>query len=183
MLASAGGDSAVKLWLTKTGQRLDTFGQPTGEQFVSTFSPDSQYVVAAGADKQIRLWQWISKTRPQINPLTLVRFAHEDEITALAISADGKRVASTSADRTVKVWSMPKLKLLQQFDNQPDVVSALSFDHSGKTLHIAILEGSTSQMRMEKAVVIADSEQKRILRPIAESKQTVTTEKLSLIHI
>ena len=177
VLASAGGDSAVKLWLTKTGQRLDTFGQPTGEQFVSTFSPDSQYVVAAGADKQIRLWQWISKTKPQINPLILVRFAHEDEITALAISADGKRVASTSADRTVKVWSMPKLKLLQQFDNQPDVVSALSFDRSGKTLHIARLDGSTSQMRMEKAAVIADSEQKRILRPIAESKQTETTEK------
>jgi len=177
VLASAGGDSAVKLWLTKTGQRLDTFGQPTGEQFVTAFTPDSQYVMAAGADKQIRLWQWISKTKPQINPLTLVRFAHEDEITALAISADGKRVASTSADRTVKVWSMPKLKLLQQFDNQPDVVSALSFDRSGKTLHIARLDGSTSQMRMEKAAVIADSEQKRILRPIAESKQTETTEK------
>ena len=107
VLASAGGDSAVKLWQVASGQRLDTFGQPTGEQFITAFTPDSQYVVAAGADKQIRLWRWISKTKPAINPLARVRFAHEDEITDLALSRDGRFLASASADRTVKVWTRP----------------------------------------------------------------------------
>ena len=47
VLASAGGDSAVKLWHVGSGQRLDTFGQPTGEQFITSFTPDGQFVNAA----------------------------------------------------------------------------------------------------------------------------------------
>ena len=45
------------------GQRLDTSGQPTGEQFLTAFTPDNQFVIAGGADKQIRLWRWVSGTR------------------------------------------------------------------------------------------------------------------------
>jgi WD40 repeat protein len=177
VLASAGGDSAVKLWLIKTGERLDTFGQPTGEQFVTVFSPDSHYVAAAGADKQIRLWRWVSKTSPQINPLARVRFAHEDEIIDLAISPDGTRLASTSADLTIKVWSMPKLELVQKFDNQPDVVSVLAFERTGKTLHLARLDGSTAQLRLKNTARQTVTQQGQTLRSITQAKQTEATEK------
>ena len=142
VLASAGGDSLVKLWNTTTGQRLDTFGQPTGEQFLTAFTPDSRHIIAAGADKQIRLWKWISGDRTQINPLERVRFAHEDEITNLAISPTGTNLASASADRTVKVWSLPGLEPLQTIANQPDVVSALTFGSNDKTLYVGRLDGS-----------------------------------------
>ena len=176
VLASAGGDSAVKLWHVGSGQRLDTFGQPTGEQFITAFTPDSQYVVAAGADKQIRLWRWISKTKPVINPLTRVRFAHEDEITDLALSRDGRFLASASADRTVKVWSLPALELISQFDHQPDIVSALAFDRTGNTLHLARLNGTTATERIRKtgdAITVAKTHSPRA---IAEADPTELTE-------
>ena len=176
VLASAGGDSAVKLWQVASGQRLDTFGQPTGEQFITAFTPDSQYVVAAGADKQIRLWRWISKTKPAINPLARVRFAHEDEITDLALSRDGRFLASASADRTVKVWTLPTLELISQFENQPDIVSALAFDRTGNTLHLARLNGTTDSERIRKTDDTHTVDAARSPRAIAEVESTETTE-------
>ena len=85
VIASAGGDSSVKLWNTSDGQRLEHLGQPTGEQFLTAFTPDSQFVIAGGADKQIRLWRWVSRDKRGSIRSNGCGFAHEDEITDLAI--------------------------------------------------------------------------------------------------
>ena len=151
VLGSAGGDSSVKLWNTSDGQRLDTFGQPTGEQFLTAFTPDSQFVIAGGADKQIRLWRWVSRDKAGINPLERVRFAHEDEITDLAIDPSGTRLATASADRTVKVWSLPALEPLQTIGSQADVVSALVFNADGRALHVGRMDGSTEKIALRLA--------------------------------
>ena len=151
ILASAGGDSSVKLWNTASGQRLDTFGQPTGEQFLTAFTPDSRFLIAGGADKQIRMWRWISGDQAKINPLERVRFAHEDEITDLAIDSSGTRLATASADRTVKVWSLPELAPLLTLGNQADVVSALTFSPDGQALHVGRMDGSTDKLELRLA--------------------------------
>jgi len=151
VLASAGGDSSVKLWNTAGGQRLDTFGQPTGEQFLAAFTPDSQFVLAGGADKQVRLWRWVSGDQPGINPLVQVRFVHEDEITDLAIDPSGTRLATASADRTVKVWSLPGLEPLQTIGSQADVVSALVFSADGQALQVGRMDGSTEKIALRLA--------------------------------
>jgi len=148
VLASAGGDSSVKLWNTTTGQRIDTFGQPTGEQFITTFTPDSRHIIAAGADKQIRMWKWISGDQSEINPLERVRYAHEDEITDLAINQAGTRLATASADRSVKVWALPSLEPLQTIASQADVVSALAFGHDGNSLHVGRMDGSLQKYKL-----------------------------------
>ena len=151
VLASAGGDSSVKLWNTTTGQRLDTFGQPTGEQFITAFTPDSRHVIAAGADKQIRMWKWISGDQAEINPLERVRYAHEDEITDLAINQAGTRLATASADRSVKIWALPSLEPLQIIASQPDVVSALAFGYDGNSLHVGRMDGSLQKYKLRLA--------------------------------
>ena len=146
VLASAGGDSSVKLWNSENGQRLDTFGQPSGEQFLTAFTPDSRFILAAGADKQVRLWRWVSGDEIGINPLVQMRFVHEDEITDLAIDARGKLLATASADRTVKVWALPRLELLQTIGNQVDVVSALAFSKDDQALHVGRMDGSVEKI-------------------------------------
>ena len=151
VLASAGGDSSEKLLNTTTGQRLDTFGQPTGEQFITAFTPDSRHVIAAGADKQIRMWKWISGDQAEINPLERVRYAHEDEITDLAINQAGTRLATASADRSVKVWALPSLEPLQTIASQPDVVSALAFGNDGNSLHVGRMDGSLQKYKLRLA--------------------------------
>ncbi len=171
ILASAGGDSSVKLWNTASGQRLDTFGQPTGEQFLTAFTPDSRFVLAGGADKQIRMWRWTSSNQARINPLESVRFAHEDEITDLAIDSSGTRLATASADRTVKVWSLPDLEPLQTISNQADVVSALAFSLDSQALHVGRMDGSIEKLEL----LLANRTDQLASKPI-EAKPVETTE-------
>ena len=176
VLASASEDASVKLWNTKTGQRLDTLGQPTAEQLIVTFTPDSRFVVAAGADKQIRLWRWLSKTKPRINPLVRVRFAHEAEITDLAISHDGKQLATASADRAVKIWTLPELAPAQTFPRQPDVPSTLAFAPDGRSLHVGRMDGSVARLQLKTVATQSTTAQTQAHTLIAESRTVELTE-------
>ena len=178
VIASASGDSSVKLWNVSTGQRLDTFGQPTGEQVKVAFTPNGQHVVAAGADKAIRLWKWVSKEKPQVNPLVLVRFAHQQEITDLVIHPQGTMLASASADRTVTVWSLPELEILQTFPDQSDVVSALAFAPADNLLWVGRMDGSLDALKLALSTAESTLGQpsRQTTTPIAEAEANVSVE-------
>jgi WD40 repeat protein len=62
------------------------------------FSPDSKFIVSAGSDKVIRLWNFFNE-----ECLTIFR-GHRDTIYSLAFSTDGKIIVSCSRDETIKFW-------------------------------------------------------------------------------
>jgi hypothetical protein len=97
------------------------------------------------------MWKWISGDQSEINPLERVRYAHEDEITDLAINQAGTRLATASADRSVKVWALPSLEPLQTIASQADVVSALAFGHDGNSLHVGRMDGSLQKYKLRLA--------------------------------
>ncbi|BBD69700.1 WD-repeat protein [Nostoc commune NIES-4072] len=53
---------------------------------------------------------------------------------AIAISPDGRTLASDSADRTVKLWQMPTGKLLHSLIGHDGVVWSVAFSPDGKRL-------------------------------------------------
>lgn len=140
VLASASGDSTVKVWRVDSGMRLDTLNQPQAEQFSVEFTPDGKHIIAGGADNRIRMWRFISRSKPQINPLIHARFAHEDAVVKIAISADGKNLISSGDDRAIKQWSLPRLEQVRAWENQPDVAAALSWEQ--EKLLVARMDGS-----------------------------------------
>ena len=149
VLASASGDGTCKIWQVATGERLDTLNQPEAEQYRIAFTQDGKSIIAAGADNRIRLWTFLSRTAPMINPLVAARFGHEDAIIELAVSPDGARLVTTSADRALKVWALPGLDLLVGLEAQSDVVSALAFAPGGASLLATRLDGSFGRYPME----------------------------------
>ena len=104
ILASASADATVKIWDAVTGERMDTLSQPLKDQYSVDISPDGQFVVAGGADNRLRLWRLLSTEQPQINPMLVARYAHEQPIHRVRFSRDGLRLVSVSADKTAKVW-------------------------------------------------------------------------------
>ena len=130
-LVSASADDTCKVWRVEDGQRMDTLPQPLKAEYTCTFSPDGQTIVAAGADNNIRVWQFVSRDKPEINPMVIARFAHEGPIVRLAFTPDGAKLVSLAEDRTVKVWRTSDYSELRLWENQPDVATALAFAGDG----------------------------------------------------
>ena len=127
VLASASADRTVKLWSIPTGQRLETLSQPTKEQTSAVFSADGKQLFAAGSDNRIRLWNISTDAKEGTNKIVTSRFAHEGGILRLALSLDGKLLASTSTDKSLKLWSTADLTEKLPLEKQPDWSSALAF--------------------------------------------------------
>lgn len=98
--------------------------QPRGERMAGhgewinalAFSPDSAWLVSAGADNTVRIWNVAERTEAKVLQ------GHTSWIHGLAFSPDGSQFASASRDQTVRLWKMP--------DGAPSKVLAGHFDRA-----------------------------------------------------
>jgi WD40 repeat protein len=90
---------------------LATGGLDTGKQTVAlqghhfiqavAFHPhQSNLLISAGRDRQITVWDWSTQ-----QPLHILS-GHTQPILAIAFSPDGTLIASGSADKTLKLWTL-----------------------------------------------------------------------------
>ncbi len=103
-LATSTPDGVVQLWDTKSFRIRDSFkAQPDGVWYLA-LSPDGNFLATAGGawdqPSSVTLWHLPRHKR------AAVLKGHTMAVAALAISTDGKRLASASFDGTVKVWPL-----------------------------------------------------------------------------
>jgi WD40 repeat protein/serine/threonine protein kinase len=137
LLASAGHDGRLLLW-DATGGRQEPLlvlcdRDPTAPITAVAFSPDGNRLASARQEKEgssITLWN--PQTGEQVRALP----GHEDRITSLAFSPDG-RLASASTDRTVKIWDPDQGSLLIRLPRQEHWVMGVAFNPDGTRLATA----------------------------------------------
>jgi WD40 repeat protein/serine/threonine protein kinase len=98
-IVSASADCTVRLWDAMTGQPLAVLRSNSREDAAPVlFSPDGQWIVT-GWGKDVRLWD--GKTG---QPLGLLG-SHEHGVLHLAVSPDGRRIASLARDeKAIVLW-------------------------------------------------------------------------------
>ena len=137
-LISASADRSVKVWDYATGERLYTMSEPIDGLNTIVVSPKGDFVAAGGLDKTIRVWQ----LGPKAAMLKSTLIAHEDAILQLSWSPDGATLISSSADRTIKAFSVPALEQRGDWPKQSDWVTALQFAPDGKQFAAGRFDGS-----------------------------------------
>jgi WD40 repeat protein len=142
VLVSASADATVKVWNVESGQRLDTLSQPQKEQLSVDMSADGKWIAAAGDDNRIRIWDLISVDSPQINPLRIARFGHEGSIYCVRFTPDGRFLLSLSSDRSIKVWSVPEMNLVYEFEPQPANTQVMAISPVGDALVVGRMDGT-----------------------------------------
>lgn len=110
LIASASEDQTIKLW-NSTGLLLATLqGHKDWVNKVS-FSPDSRQLATASSDGTVKIWQIECLSR---NDQECVRIehsliktleGHENWVTDVSFSPDGRSLISASRDGTIKLWS------------------------------------------------------------------------------
>ncbi len=139
-IASASSDKTVRIWdAAAAGTPILTLN-PGYEVYCAAFSPDGKRLATAGGHSdnddqkhrpgEVQLWD--VATGKEI--LRLPNTAHAQVVFRAAFSPDGTRLATASADHTVKVWDAATGKDLLTLQGHTTTVYDVGFSPDGKRL-------------------------------------------------
>jgi WD40 repeat protein len=131
-LVSGGANRSVKVWdLTQKKEvatlREDKPPPPLPVPLAVAATPDRSVVALATENGVILLDGRTGERRGRIT-------GHEDAVTCVAFTADGKTLATGSADKTIKLWEVATAKERFTLKGHSNWVYALAFAPDGKTL-------------------------------------------------
>lgn len=139
-LAIGETDGRIRLLtIPSSTERANYQAHPTGDGITAlAFSPDS-HILASGSgysDTTVRLWE--PQNGRSLGQLT----GHTAWIAALAMSADGKTLASASADQKIRLWDLDLKQGRGILQGHRYEVHALTFSLDGKRLVSGCKDGS-----------------------------------------
>lgn len=129
-------DQTIRVWDLNTGKEVRAFKKVRGAVRCLALSPDGKrlavghFTNTAGGGNQgpgtLRLWD-VAKGE-EIRAFD----GHTAPITSVAFSPDGKKIITSSFDRTLRLWDADKGKELKRFEGHTDSVESVAFTPDGR---------------------------------------------------
>ncbi|KAL6497063.1 U3 snoRNP protein [Orobanche gracilis] len=136
-LLSASLDGTVRAWDLFRYRNFRTFVTPTPKQFVSLAADQSGEVICAGTLDSFEIFVWSMKTGRLLDVLS----GHEGPVHGLMFSPTSAMLASSSWDKTVRLWDIYEGKSgVEKFGHTHDVLT-LVYRPDGKQLACSTLDG------------------------------------------
>ncbi|EYU21608.1 hypothetical protein ABFS82_09G095600 [Erythranthe guttata] len=136
-LLSASLDGTVRAWDLIRYRNFRTFVTPTPKQFVSLASDQSGEVICAGTLDSFEIFVWSMNTGRLLDVLS----GHEGPVHGLMFSPTSAILASSSWDKSVRLWDIFEGKGgVEKFDH-PHEILTLVYRPDGKQLACSTLDG------------------------------------------
>ena len=145
-LVTVSKDKTVRIWSVATGEPLRVLRPPigigrAGSLYGLSISPDGRTLACGGIG-----------LRPGENPIYLIDYqtgvirtvvaGHSDSITDLVFSPNGACLASSGADRTVRLWDVGSGQWKRSLEGHTDWVNQVCFSPDGRRLASASFDGT-----------------------------------------
>ncbi|ETV91876.1 hypothetical protein, variant 12 [Aphanomyces invadans] len=146
VLATAGSDKEVRLWIMPTDDPLPVFVYTLSAHDRSVncvrFSPDGSILASASDDSTIVLWSrpkhlvdddasswdWSTVASNSDVGRVLLACGHKGDITDLSWSPDSQYLCSVSVDNTASIWHVPTAKLIEKRKDHSQFVQGVAWD-------------------------------------------------------
>jgi WD40 repeat protein/serine/threonine protein kinase len=149
LLAAAGREVSLVVWEVDGGREVFSRRLPEGFVSAVAFSPDGRFLASAHGGGlrlwDVRTWQLLHED---------IR-AHNLMITAMAFRPDGKRIATASYDRSVKVWDVTTGNRLRTLPGQSRTFLGVAYSPDGRRLATC---GEDTMVRLWDADADTDQE-------------------------
>jgi WD40 repeat protein len=132
LVATGGSDNHIRLWNTDGGKMLADVPAHADAIRALQFASDSA-LVSASADKTLRVWN-VARNKPNALEYKSNIVAHDRAVTALALSPDGKTIASVSEDSFLKTWRIESGGLEHRARAGDGPVLAVAYSPDGRLL-------------------------------------------------
>jgi WD40 repeat protein len=147
-LVSGGEDLTVRLWAcpersrrdVATGECLAVWEAHTGWVRFVAFSPDGRSIATASYDRSIKIWDVtkipdFSEKSGIFAPTCLHTLTgHQQPVSSIAFSPDGRQLVSSSFDKTIKVWDTNSGKCLKTLLGHRSRIWTVAFHPNGRTI-------------------------------------------------
>ena len=128
VVATAGADGTVRLWLTANGDPVSKFREHPGAVRAVAFSPDGECLATAVGGGPVGLWQ------PATGQRLTVLAGHRGGARSVAFSPDGGLIASGGDDGKVRLWNRDSRDQAAVIESHQGAVLAVAFSPDGRLI-------------------------------------------------